>query len=66
MGMVFSLSRTKNTIINRLIRGTSFINIIPLISIINMGATYSLISLDCANRVDLKLSSMVRSMVIDT
>ncbi|XP_050890552.1 uncharacterized protein LOC127095958 [Lathyrus oleraceus] len=31
-----------------------------------MGATYSFISLDCAKRLDLKLSYMVGSMVIDT
>lgn len=66
-GKVFSLSWTKTTTTTiRLIRGTCFINSIPLIVIIYTGATYSFISLDCAKRLELKLSSMVRSMVIDT
>lgn len=43
-----------------------FINNILLISIIDTGATYSFISLDCAKRLDLKLPYMVGSMVIST
>lgn len=37
-----------------------------MIAIIDTGTTHSLISLDCAKILDLKLSSMVGSMVIDT
>lgn len=32
---------------------------------IDTGATHSFISLDCTKRLDLKLTSMIRSMVID-
>lgn len=49
-----------------LIRGTSFINNIPLIIIIDMGATHSFVSLDCGERLGLKLSSMVGSVIVDT
>lgn len=56
----------KTTSANRLIQVMCFINRIPLISIIDTGATHSFISLDYSKRLDLKLSSMVGSMVIDT
>lgn len=49
-----------------LIRGTCFINNIPLIAIIDTCATHSFISLDCAKRLGFKLSSIVGNMVIDT
>ncbi|XP_050915956.1 uncharacterized protein LOC127131058 [Lathyrus oleraceus] len=49
-GKVFTLSRTETTSAYRLIRG----------------ATHFFISLDYANRLDLKLSFMVGSVVIDT
>lgn len=49
-----------------MIRGTCFINNILLIDIIDTGETYSFVSLDCAKRLGLKLSSMVGSMVVDT
>ncbi|XP_050876860.1 uncharacterized protein LOC127080589 [Lathyrus oleraceus] len=38
----------------------------PLIAIIDTNATHSCISLDCAKRLNLELSVMLRSMVIDT
>lgn len=37
-----------------------------MIVIINMGARHSFVSLDCAEMLDLKLSGMDGSMVIDT
>lgn len=43
-----------------------FINNIHLIAIIDMDATHSFISLDCAKRFDLNLSFVVGIMVIDT
>ena len=49
-----------------MIRGTCFINNIHLISIIDTDATHSFISLDCAKRLNLELSVMHGSMVIDT
>ncbi|XP_050897171.1 uncharacterized protein LOC127103987 [Lathyrus oleraceus] len=65
-GRVFTLSGSDVPKRNNLIRGTCFINNLELISIIDTGATHSFISLDCATRLDLKLSSMVGSLVIDT
>lgn len=43
-----------------------FINSIPLIAIIDMGAMHSFISLDCVDNMDLMLSYMVGNMIIDT
>lgn len=43
-----------------------FINNIPLIAIIDMGATYSFVSLDCAERLGLKLSYMNGNMLVET
>lgn len=65
-GKVFALLGLKTTSSERLIRGTCFINSIPLITIIEMGVTHSFILLDSDERLGLKLSYMVRSMVVDT
>ncbi|XP_050897050.1 uncharacterized protein LOC127103852 [Lathyrus oleraceus] len=65
-GFFFHFSGTETTSADRLIRGTCFINSTPLIAIIDTGATHSFISLNCAKRLDLNLSSMVGSIVIDT
>ncbi|XP_050915642.1 uncharacterized protein LOC127130717 [Lathyrus oleraceus] len=65
-GKVFALSGIKTASADRLIQVTRFINDIPLISIIDTGATHAFISLECAKILNLKLSSMVGSMVIDT
>lgn len=62
----FSLIGSKTTSTDRLIRGTCFINGILLISIIDMGETYSFISLECAERLNLDLSSLVGSMIVNT
>lgn len=51
---------------DQLIQGTCFINSIPLIAIIDTDATHSFVSLNCAERLVLKLSSMVESMIVDT
>ncbi|XP_050915008.1 uncharacterized protein LOC127129952 [Lathyrus oleraceus] len=65
-GKVFALNMTNITCVDHLIRGTCIINSIPFIVIIDTGATHSSISLKCAKRLDLKLSSMDRNMIIDT
>src|ERR1044072_4441558 len=65
-GKVFALSGSNVKPDDRLIKGTCFINGIPLIAIIDTGATHSLISLDCAKRLNLDISNMDESMVIDT
>ncbi|XP_058741293.1 uncharacterized protein LOC131613662, partial [Vicia villosa] len=65
-GKVFALSGAEASTDDRLIQGTCFINGTPLIAIIDTGATHSFISLDCAKRLNLVLSDMRRSMVIDT
>ncbi|XP_058774678.1 uncharacterized protein LOC131648959 [Vicia villosa] len=63
---MFPLSGTKTTSTDRLIRGMRYINGILLIVIIDTGATYSFISLDYVERLNLKLSSMNGSMIVDT
>lgn len=57
---------SETTSSDRLIRGTCFIKIILLISIIDTGATHSFVWLDCVERLGLKLSYMVGNMIIDT
>ncbi|MCH95950.1 cellular nucleic acid-binding protein, partial [Trifolium medium] len=49
-----------------LIRGTCFINDVPLITMIDTGETHSYTSLDCVKRLNLRVSAMSGSMVIDT
>lgn len=51
---------------NKLIQGTCFINGTSLIAIMDTSATYLFVSLDCVERLCLKMSVMVGSMVIDT
>ncbi|XP_050889039.1 uncharacterized protein LOC127094223 [Lathyrus oleraceus] len=65
-GKVFTLSDVDTSVEERLIRGTCFINNMPLIAIIDTSATHSFFSLDCAKRLNLELSVMRGSMVIDT
>ena len=62
---MFALAGTQTSSVNRLIRGICFINGIPLIIIIDIGATHSFITVDCMKRLSLVLSSMSRGMVID-
>ncbi|XP_050877514.1 uncharacterized protein LOC127081284 [Lathyrus oleraceus] len=64
-GKVFALSGADTSVEERLIQGTCFINNMPLIAIIDTSATHSFISLDCAKRLNLELSVMRGSMVID-
>lgn len=63
-GKVFALSETTST--NKFIRGTCYIDNIPLIATIDNGATNSFISFDYAKWLGLELSSMVGSMIVDT
>src|ERR1044072_9100477 len=65
-GKVFALSGSEVKPDDRLIKGTCFINGIPLIAIIDTGATHSFIALDCAKRLNLEISNLDGSMVIDT
>lgn len=65
-GKVFALSGIETTTEDKLIRGTCYINNIPLISIIDTGVTQSFIYLNCAKHLDLELTSMMRSMIVDT
>ncbi|XP_050892992.1 uncharacterized protein LOC127098435 [Lathyrus oleraceus] len=65
-GKVFSLSEIETTSADCLIRGTCFINVIPFIAIIDTCVTHSFVSLDCAEKLGLKLSSTNESMIIDT
>lgn len=60
------MSGAKTTRSDNLIRGTYSINCIPLIYSIDRGATYSFISLDCAKKLNMEISHMVESMVIET
>ncbi|XP_050897940.1 uncharacterized protein LOC127104837 [Lathyrus oleraceus] len=65
-GKVFALSGANTFDEERLIRGTCFINNMPLIAIIDTGVTHSFISLDYAKILNLELFVMRGSMVIDT
>ena len=65
-GKVFALSGEDVPSSDKLIRGTCFINNVPLIAIIDTGATHSFISLECAMRLNLNMMSMSNRMVIDT
>src|ERR1043165_9364749 len=65
-GKVFALSRSETKPDDRLIKGTCFINGIPLIAIIDTRATHSYIALDFAKRLNLDISNMDGSMIIDT
>ena len=55
---VFALSGVDTSVEERLIRGTCFINNMPLIAIIDTGAIHSFTSLDYAKRLNLELSVM--------
>lgn len=61
-----SLSGTKTIRSDNLIRGMWSINGIPLIVFIDICVMHSFISLDCAKNLNLEISHMVGSMVIDT
>lgn len=63
---VFALSGVMTLKSDNLVRGTCFINGIPLVTIIDTSATYSFISTGCVKKLDLVVSSMNGSMVIDT
>lgn len=63
---MFALSGKDVSKMDNLIRGTCFINDIPLTTIIDMGATYSFISIDSVKILNLVVSTMNGSMVIDT
>ncbi|XP_058726043.1 uncharacterized protein LOC131597355 [Vicia villosa] len=65
-GRVFALAGTSIASEDRLVRGTCFINGIPLITIIDTGATHCFIAADCAFKLGLVLSPMSREMVIET
>ncbi|CAJ2642347.1 unnamed protein product [Trifolium pratense] len=65
-GKVFALAGTQTASEDRLIRGTCFINHIPLITIIDTGATHCFVAADCVSRLGLKLSSRNGEMVIET
>lgn len=64
-GKVFTLSGEDVSKSNNLIRGTCIIKGISLIVIIDISATHSFISLDCAKRLNLEVSPMIGSMVIE-
>src|SRR3954466_6571207 len=65
-GKVFALSGSKTTPEDQLIKGTCFIHDTPLIAIIDTGATHSFISLDYAKWLNLEISDINGSMIIDT
>jgi len=63
---VFALAGTQTTNEDRLIRGTCSINSIPLIIIIDIGATHCFVDADCASKLGLVMSSMNGEMVVET
>lgn len=65
-GKVFALSGTETTRYDNLIKGTCSLNGIPLITIVDTGVTHLFISLDYAKKLNMEISHMVGSMVVDT
>ncbi|XP_050919115.1 uncharacterized protein LOC127136621 [Lathyrus oleraceus] len=65
-GKVFALTGTQTSSDDRLIRGTCYINNIPLIVIIDTGDTHSFIVIDCVKRLGLVVSYMSGEVVIKT
>ena len=65
-GKVFALTGTQTENEDRLIRGTCFFNSIPLIAIIDTGATHCFIASECAYKLGLVLSNMNGEMVVET
>lgn len=66
VGKVFALSGVKASKFDNLVRGTCFINDIPIITIIDTGATHSFIFVECVKILCLVVSAMNDIMVIDT
>ncbi|XP_058741124.1 uncharacterized protein LOC131613474 [Vicia villosa] len=64
-GKVFALAGTQTSTEDRLIRGTCFINSMPLITIIDTGATHCFIAAECVEKLGLVLSSMNGEMVVE-
>ena len=64
-GKVFAFSGAPTANEDGLVRGTSFINSFPLITIIDTGATHCFIVVDCVKRLGLTLSSLDRDMVVE-
>ncbi|XP_050909944.1 uncharacterized protein LOC127123807 [Lathyrus oleraceus] len=64
-GKVFALSGTQTINEDGLVRGTCFINNIPLITIIDTGATHCFVVADCVERLGLSLSSLGRDMIVE-
>ncbi|XP_050914957.1 uncharacterized protein LOC127129891 [Lathyrus oleraceus] len=65
-GKMFAFFGADTSVEERLIRGTCFINNMPLLAIIDTSTTHYFISLDYTKRLNLELSVMCGSMVIDT
>ncbi|XP_058725975.1 uncharacterized protein LOC131597286 [Vicia villosa] len=65
-GKVFTLVGTQSTSHDRLVKGTCFINGVPLIDIIDTGATHSFIFVDCVTRLGIIPSTLDRKIMIRT
>ncbi|GAU48856.1 hypothetical protein TSUD_288630 [Trifolium subterraneum] len=66
IGKVFALNGEGADQFDNLIRGTCFIHDTPLIAIIDTGATYSFISMDCMKRLNIPVYEMSGCMNIET
>jgi len=63
---LFALTGTQTSNEDRLIRGTYFFNSIPLIAIIDTGATHCFIAINCVRKLGLVMSDMNGEMVVET
>ena len=61
---MFALAGSQASGDDRLVQGTCFINSIPLVTIIDTGATHCFIAADCVKRLGLELSMMNGEMVV--
>ncbi|MCI15490.1 cellular nucleic acid-binding protein, partial [Trifolium medium] len=66
IGKVFALSGEGADQADNLIRGTCFIYDVPLIAIIDTGATHSFISVDCVKRLNIPVTEISGCMKIET
>ncbi|XP_058758243.1 uncharacterized protein LOC131631466 [Vicia villosa] len=65
-GTVFGLAGSQASSDDKLIQGTCFINRIPLLAIVDTGASHCFIAADCVERLGLVLSNMNGEMVVET
>ena len=65
-GRVFTLSGEKTTQSPDMIKGICFLKHTLLIALFDLGATHSFISIDCVEKLNLSLSSLLFDLLVST